>query len=240
MSNSRIADVLYDSETMLRLVDSELEELREDAHETRLEGNQVGVILSVMQRASSDIAQVLCTLHTSREALEGVTLQEIRDSALKLTEVVRATEVAATRMMDGLERVHDLMDRLDEIGSQHAPSEHVPSEHAPSEHAPSESAQESSEVRAKLRDELFAVMGSLQFQDITSQQLGHVSQMLCDIERRLHATSSLLSGGRSEAVLIAGEGLPTFSESASTQHSFERQAAADSIFWGGQPSRLTQ
>lgn len=225
MSNSRIADVLYDSETMLRLVDSELEELREDAPDSHLAGNQVGVILSVMQRASSEIAQVLCTLHTSREALEGVTLQEIRDSALKLTEVARSTEVAATRMMDGLERVHDLVDRLDEVGAQDDSAENT---------------QESSDVRAKLRDELFAIMGSLQFQDITSQQLGHVSQMLCDIERRLHATSSLLSGGCSEAVLIAGESLPTFSESASTQHSFERQATADSIFWGGQPSRLTQ
>jgi hypothetical protein len=225
MSNSRIADVLYDSETMLRLVDSELEELREDVHNPDLAGNQVGVLLSVMQRASSEIAQVLCTLHTSREALEGVTLQEIRDSALKLTEVSRATEVAATRMMDGLERVHDLVDRLDEIGSQDDSTDNT---------------QKSSEVRARLRDELFAIMGSLQFQDITSQQLGHVSQMLCDIERRLHATSSLLSGGRSEAVIIAGERLPTFSESASTQHSFERQATADSIFWGGPPSRLTQ
>lgn len=225
MSNIRIADILYDSETMLRLVDSELEELRDDAHNADLAGNQVGVLLSIMQRASSEIAQVLCTLHTSREALEGVTLQEIRDSALKLTEVSRATEVAATRMMDGLERVHDLVDRLDEIGSQDDSTDN---------------SQEAGEVRASLRDELFAIMGSLQFQDITSQQLGHVSQMLCDIERRLHATSSLLSGGRSEAVVIAGEGLPTFSESASTQHSFERQATADSIFWGCQPSRLTQ
>ncbi|MFI5239900.1 MAG: hypothetical protein ACHQQP_08815 [Gemmatimonadales bacterium] len=83
-------------------------------------------------------------------------------------------------------------------------------------------------------------MGSLQFQDITSQQLGHVSQMLCDIERRLHATSSLLSGGGDEAVVISGEQLPTFAESASTQNSFERQATADAIFWGCQPSRIAQ
>jgi len=77
MSNSRIADVLYDSETMLRLVDSELDELRDDARDASLGGNHVGVLLAVMQRASSEIAQVLCTLHTSREALEGVTLQKI-------------------------------------------------------------------------------------------------------------------------------------------------------------------
>lgn len=225
MSNSRIADVLYDSETMLRLVDSELEELREDTHDHGFRGNHVGVLLAVMQRASAEIAQALCTLHTSREALEGVTLQEIHDSAIKLGEVSSATEIAATRMMDGLERSHGLVDRLDELGALDSAGDAVI---------------ESAAVRAKLRDELFAVMGSLQFQDITSQQLGHVSQMLRDIERRLHATSSLLSGDRAEAVVISSEQLPTFSESASTQNSFERQANADAIFWGCQPSRITQ
>lgn len=225
MSNSRIADVLYDSETMLRLVDGELEELRDDARGASVDGNNVGVLLAVMQRASSEIAQVLCTLHTSREALEGVTLQEIHDSAMKLCEVSSATEIAATRMMDGLERAHALVDRLDELDLIDDAGDSVI---------------EAATVRAKLRDELFAVMGSLQFQDIISQQLGHVSQMLRDIERRLHATSSLLSGGRGEAVVISGEQLPTFSESASTHNSFERQATADAIFWGGQPRRITQ
>jgi hypothetical protein len=225
MSNSRIADVLYDSETMLRLVDSELEELRDDAQATDLRGNHVGVLLAVMQRASSEIAQVLCTLHTSRETLEGVTLREIQDSATKLCEVATATEVAATRIMDGLERAHDLVDRLEEIEALGGSGDSVI---------------EAAAVRGKMRDELFAVMGSLQFQDITSQQLGHVSQMLRDIERRLHATSSLLSGGRGEAVIMSGEQVPTFSESASTHNSFERQAAADAVFWGCRSSRIPQ
>lgn len=225
MPNSRIADVLYDSETMLRLVDSELDELRDDPNDSGLRGNQVGVLLAVMQRASSEIAQVLCTLHTSRETLEGVTLQEIHDSATKLCEVATATEVAATRIMDGLERAHALVDRLDEIDSLGDAGDSVI---------------EAAALRAKMRDELFSVMGSLQFQDITSQQLGHVSQMLRDIERRLHATSSLLSGARGEAVIMSGEQVPTFSESASTHNSFERQAAADAIFWGCKPSRIPQ
>jgi hypothetical protein len=221
MSNSRIADVLYDSETMLRLVDNELDELRDDARITGLNVNNVGVLLAVMQRASSEIAQVLCTLHTSREALDGATLQEIRDSAIKLYEVSSATEVAANSMMDGLERAHALVDRLDEMDSATQPDT------------------QPAAVRAKLREELFAVMGSLQFQDITSQQLGHVSQMLRDMERRLHATSSLLSGGRGDVAAISSENMLTFCESASTQNSFERQAMADAIFWGYQP-RIAQ
>ena len=223
MTNSRIADVLYDSETMLRLVDSELEELRDDSHEIPLRGNQVAVLLAVMQRASSEIAQVLCTLHSSREALEGVTLQEIHDSTLKLTQVTSATEIAAGRIMDGLEQSHILLDRLDEIDVATGSDD---------------PAGEATIVRARIRDELFGVIGSLQFQDITSQQLGHVSQMLRDIERRLHATSALLSGGRAEAVSISHEQVPTFSESASTENSFERQATADAIFWDSKSSRI--
>ncbi|MDQ2889579.1 MAG: hypothetical protein M3R65_03350 [Gemmatimonadota bacterium] len=225
MTNSRVADVLYDSETVLRLVDSELEELRDDSRDALLRGNHVGVLLAVMQRASSDIAQVLCTLHTSREALEGVTLQEIHDSTRKLSEVSSATELAASQMMDGLEHSQTLLDRLDELDS--------------AEHA-GDAVIEAAALRSRLRDALFSVMGSLQFQDITSQQLGHVGQMLCDIERRLHATSALLSGGRAEAVVLSHEEVPTFSESASTQNSFERQAAADSIFWDAKPSRFAQ
>ncbi len=224
MPNSRIAEVLYDSETMLRLVDSELEELRDDAREPGLRGNNVGVLLAAMQRATNEIAQVLCTLHTSREALQGVTLQEIHESATKLGEVCTATELAATRMMDGLERAHTLVDRLDELDSSDSASD---------------AADEAAAVRAKIRDELFAVMGSLQFQDITSQQLGHVAQMLRDIERRLQAISSLLSGGRADADIIASDKLPTFSESASTQNSFERQATADALFWGDHSTRVS-
>lgn len=224
MANSRIAEVLYDSETMLRLVDSELEELRDDAGEPSLRGNNIGVLLAVMQRATSEIAQVLCTLHTSREALQGVTLQEIHDSATKLGEVCTATELAATRMMDGLEHAHALVDRLDELDSPGHQGDAVI---------------EAATIRAKIRDELFSVMGSLQFQDITSQQLGHVSQMLRDIERRLQAISSLLSGGGADASIISSEQLPTFSESASTQNSFERQATADALFWGDHSARVS-
>lgn len=225
MSNSRIAEVLYDSETMLRLVDSELEELRDDGRDAALRGNNVGVLLAMMQRATGEIAQVLCTLHTSREALQGVTLKEIHDSTTKLGEVCSATELAATRMMDGLERAHAFVDRLDEIDALGNTGDSVI---------------EAASIRAKMRDELFAVMGSLQFQDITSQQLGHVAQMLRDIERRLHATSSLLSGGRAEAAIITNEQLPTFSESASTRNSFERQATADALFWCDHSGRATQ
>lgn len=218
MATGRITEVLYDSETVLRLVDSELEELCDDTLDGSVAGHHLAILLAVMQRANREISQVLATLHDSREALQEVTLKEIHDSTAKLHEVSSVTEIAATRIMDGLERAHALVDRLDDID--------VPDNGG-------DSSVEAAAVRNSLRDELFALMGSLQFQDITSQQLGHVSQMLNDVERRLHATASLLHGGCAEAVVIAAEPLPTFSESASTRNSAERQATADALFWCG-------
>ena len=41
------------------------------------------------------------------------------------------------------------------------------------------------DLRGPLRDELFEVMGCLQFQDITSQQLSYASSILFEMESRL-------------------------------------------------------
>ncbi len=226
MSPSRISEVLYDSETVLRLVDSELDELREEEPEAAMTAaagsDNIALLLAVTQKANAEIASVIELLSKSRVALRDVPLQEISDSTAKLQEVSCATEVAAGRIMDGLERAHSLVDRLDRIDSGATTGD---------PHA------DRKLLRGKLRDELFAIMGSLQFQDITSQQLGHIAQMLRDVDRRLHAASSLLNGGCTEASVIAGEAAPTFAESASTRNAFERQATADAVFWAGTPPK---
>ncbi|MGI8507754.1 MAG: hypothetical protein ACR2MQ_00340 [Gemmatimonadaceae bacterium] len=213
MPSSRVTEVLYDSETVLRLVDREIEELCE----AQPEGNHLAVLLAVMQRANMEIEQVLRTLRESREVLQDVTLREIHDSTAKLAEVSSATELAATRIMDGLDRAQGLIDHLDEIDGCAAGGD---------------ATVKAAAVRSRLRDELFAIMGSLQFQDITSQQLGHVSRMLADVERRLYATTAILDGGVANAALINAESVPIFAESASTRNAGQRQAAAGVVVWG--------
>lgn len=213
MPSSRITEVLYDSETVLRLVDRELEELCE----VQPEGNHLVVLLAVMQRANMEIEQVLRTLRESREVLRDVTLREIQDSSAKLAEVSSATELAATRIMDGLDRAQGLIDHLDELDGDAAGGD---------------ATVKAAAVRGRLRDELFAIMGSLQFQDITSQQLGHVSRMLADVERRLHATASILDGGFANAAVIDADSVHIFAESASTRNAGQRQAAADAVIRG--------
>ncbi len=213
MSSSRIAEVLYDSETVLRLVDRELEELCE----VPAQGNHLAVLLAVMQRANMEIEQVLRTLRDSREALQDVTLREIHASTAKLAEVSSATEMAATCIMDGLDRAQGLIDQLDELD---APG------------AGSDATVRAAVARNHLRDELFAIMGSLQFQDITSQQLGHVSRMLADVERRLHATAAVLDGGCASAASMDTEPRAAFAESATTRNAGQRQASADALIRG--------
>lgn len=213
MPSSRITEVLYDSETVLRLVDREIEELCE----VQTEGNHLVVLLAVMQRANMEIQQVLRTLRESRAVLRDVTLREIHDSTAKLAEVSSATELAATRIMDGLDRAQGLIDHLDDLDGTAAGGD---------------ATVKAAAVRSRLRDELFAIMGSLQFQDITSQQLGHVSRMLADVECRLHATATILDGGAANAAMTNAELVPIFSESASIRNAGQRQAAADAVIRG--------
>jgi len=201
MPTSRIAEVLYDSETVLRLVDSELEELRDDP----ADGHPLAVLLTLMQRANQETASVLRMLSHGRDALGDIPLREIRESVDKLTEVSTATEAAAHRIMDGIDRAQGMLDALDRLAE--------------------------AMVRARLREELFQIIGALQFQDITSQQLGHAAQMLGDVSRRVHATTSLLGGSCAEAESVAAEASPIFAESASIKDVGERQAAADALFW---------
>lgn len=221
MPTSRIAEVLYDSETVLRLVDSELDELRDD--EPRAEdpadgspaGHPMAVLLASVQHAQSEITGVLQVLHDGRTALREVPAREIEDSIGKLHDVCAATEAAATRIMDGVDRAQAMIEQLDLLA----------------EEPTADGGLEEATVRARIREELFAIIGSLQFQDITSQQLGHVSKMLGDVGRRVHASALLLDGACDEAEALAGEAHPVFAESASTRDVGERQAAADALFW---------
>lgn len=211
MPTSRIAEVLYDSETVLRLVDSELEELRDDP----ADGHPLAVLLALMQSATTEITSVLRVLQNGRDALGDVPLRELRDAADKLVEVSTATESAAHRIMDNLDRAQGMLDTLDRLADEPTVN----------------GALDEATLRARLREELFQIVGALQFQDITSQQLGHAAKILGDVGRRVHATTSLLGGSPAAAEGVVAEASPVFAESASTRDVGERQAAADALFW---------
>jgi chemotaxis regulatin CheY-phosphate phosphatase CheZ len=91
------------------------------------------------------------------------------------------------------------------------------------------------DLRNKLRDELFSLMGCMQFQDITAQQLTYASSVLTEIESRLSQLATVLDPTGLQvaagATISPGSAVPvTFDPRASMENAESRQAVADQIF----------
>ena len=117
----------------------------------------------LLSRASLIITKMLESLRAGQQVLQRSAVEKLHHTNDKLHEISSATESATTDIMDGLDRAFVLVDQLDgeDVGARGA------------------------EIGSQLRDELFAVMNHLQFQDITSQQLDHASSIIRDMEQYL-------------------------------------------------------
>jgi len=221
MSTRRTSELLYDSQATLRLVDRELDEIGADAPaRPPVTAAQATTALGlaalpyILERANAEIASVLLRLRESRTALRQATDEKLQRTHEKLREVTSATEVAATDILDSLDRAGSIVDQLD------AEDEGKGTENAFT-------------LRATLRDEIFGMMGALQFQDITTQQLAYASSVLVDMEDRLAAVAEMfeVTGGLQPTAPAAAKpaGPITFDPAATTHDAERRQALADEI-----------
>ena len=236
MSARPANELLYDSEAALRLVDSAIEDLRaadprdagRSADPTRNgsirdllnSSGPIGLIgLShVLARGYSEIVSVLGSLRESRSVLQRTAVEKIHDTHEKLREVTSATEIAATDILDGLDRAVALVNDMDTKVSEG-------------------DAAAGAELRNRLRDELFSLMGCMQFQDITTQQLTYASSVLTEMESRLAELAHILdpaafgaTGLAAFAPQVVPAGPVSFDPAASTENTEARQAVADEIF----------
>jgi chemotaxis regulatin CheY-phosphate phosphatase CheZ len=155
----------------------------------------------ILERATVEIQNVLANLRDSREALETATVEKIQHTSEKLKEVTSATEVAATDILDALDRAQTLVDDLvaaDDAGNR----------------------DRARSTRDLLREEIYAIMNSLQFQDITNQQLAYASSVLTDMEGRLLAIARLFDSA------AAPNDASTYDPGATARFAAERQALA--------------
>lgn len=217
MTASRVGESLYDSEAALRLVDAALTDFRLDdsacaplhAPASAGDATPVGLLgLSrILARAYAEITGVLSNLRQSRAALEDAAVERLQHTHDKLREVSSATEVAATDILNRLETAIGLVDRIEAAGTP-----------------------QQDEPIATLRNELFAMMGAMQFQDITAQQLNYASSVIVDMEHRL-AQLARIFDPTAFGVNAAMPAIPTghFDPAASTENAGIRQALADSI-----------
>jgi chemotaxis regulatin CheY-phosphate phosphatase CheZ len=230
MTAKQPSELLYDSEATLRLVDSailDMGELGAAAEEPSMQERMNGALAKgtaspiglvglsdLLARGYSEIIGVLDSLRQGRHLLERAAVEKIQHTHDKLQEVSATTEVAATDILNGLDRATSMVDELDTL-------------------ATGDGNEKSSAIRAALRDELFALMGHMQFQDITSQQLNYASSVLNDMEARLAqvarafdpAAYGVQAAERSET----DTALLTFDPDASTANRAERQAVANEI-----------
>lgn len=226
-TTQRAQEVLYESEAALRLVDQELNQLQDvqgDYHRDDF-GAIAGALTDlpmILERANTQIMAVLVRLRESRAAIQSTAVEKLQVTHEKLREVTSATEDAATNIMDACDRANGLVDQLDDIDGEALP------DRARAGH-----------VRHALRDELFVMMGALQFQDITSQQLGHASAVLVDMETRLLDVAKLFDINATNEGLLARFNAPhnhatcehaTCDPDRTTRNSEQRQALADEIF----------
>ncbi len=216
MSDPRAQTAYYESEAALRLVDKELDTLRDGAEAVpRFVSVSLADLPLILERANNQIRSVLAHLRETRTALQSTTFDKLQTTHDKIREVTSATEDAATNIMDACDRASQLVDELDTIDAAETPDR-----------------QKALELRSTLRDELFMMMGALQFQDITSQQLAHASTVLVEMENRLADIANLFDSSISVERPLASLAIDekSFDPNATTRNAEERQHLADEIF----------
>jgi chemotaxis regulatin CheY-phosphate phosphatase CheZ len=176
-----------------------------------------GTVPDVLRRTSEEIAAILSGIRQGREEFEQAAAERIGGTRDKLREVSAATEVAAVDMLNSLDRTVSLLDTLEQ------PTNEV----------------DARATRQAMRNELGGLFISLQFQDITAQQLAHASRMLDEVERKLLSViarfDSVVFGiAATHAACQEGPGAGCFDPGASFFNADARQAVADEIFHAGQ------
>jgi chemotaxis regulatin CheY-phosphate phosphatase CheZ len=163
-------------------------------------------------QAYGEIQALLRSLRESRDALDQATVQKLQHTSAKLLEVSSATEVAATGILDSLDRATAMVDALDALDASGASG--------------------AADVRNKLRDELFHSISCLQFQDITTQQLRYASSMIEEMEQRMAGLAQALDPANLGApfVPLTPPKEQAFDPGATLDGAEVRQSLADSIF----------
>lgn len=229
------ADLLTESEATLGLVDTLLEEL--GATESVPPDSVVVRMRQVLEAVADPdgdegddapvdrfriylaVVGALTTLRRTRSAFEPETVRQVHRTRENLLAATSTTELAATDMLDGLDRALRLVDQVE------------------AERADPSRAKDG-DACGQLRYELYRLISCLQFQDIAAQQLGHALSVLRDVEMRLESIIAAIDPADGPVRdYVGARYAPTdrapavaFDPDASTADVARRQAIADEVF----------
>jgi len=165
----------------------------------------------MMLKVYKEISEALSGIRATRQTIQNHSLERLKDTHERITEVSSTTENAALEMMNGLDRSLALIDTLEKGGATGA------------------------DAYQALRDEVNALYSHLQFQDIIAQQLHGVTALLAEIENRMQVVATLFDEAGSESGIarlgaITAVHEDTYNPDAKFGDSSERQALADAAF----------
>jgi hypothetical protein len=165
----------------------------------------------LLERSYRVISRMTDSVREGRELIQSTAVEKLHATDEKLQEVSTATEVAATDLLDGLDHSLELLRQLEEEELKGRPSR----------------------LTESLREEIFTLIGHLQFQDIISQQLACASNILREMEGHLGEFFALFEPGPPEKARprsLHTRATPlAFDPGATTRGVEHRQALVDEV-----------
>lgn len=229
-------DILYDADSILRLVDAAVERTGgvqasapssegADCEPARPDGSghaadtmneNLAARLQVLSHSLAfgyeSLLGILGTLRVGRGTIESVTAEKLQQAYAKLQKVTDTTETAATDVLVGLEDTIALVDELDALDL-------------------SSDRERAAAVRGDMRNKLFDLMTHLQFQDITRQQLDYASALLRHTEQQLALIAATIEPTAASTAGAPADhpGSGTCDPQATVTGAALRQAVADQV-----------
>lgn len=229
MSAKTSHEVLYDSTSVLRLVDAAIEDMgvapappdESAAGEAAVPGlaaldttlaDRLVEVSGSLAYGYQSILRILGALRQGRGSLEAVASDRLHPAHEKLQEVTNTTEIAATDLLAGIEECLAMVDQLDEKDAAGARDD-------------------AAAIRGEMRNKLFDLMNHLQFQDITRQQLNFASAVLVDTEHHLAQIAAAIEPTAAPLAPPAPNDphKGTYDPRATTHDAAARQAVADAV-----------
>ena len=172
---------------------------------------------NLLTRVYSDLAVALSGIRVTRETIQKHSMERLRNTHSRLSEVSSATETAAMEMLNGLDRTLGMIDQLERTTDDRRPSH---------------------ETCDALRTEVNQLYGCLQFEDIITQQLSGVAALLFEIEQRLESVAHLFDDPptdeqTADRVAEPHLGPTAFNPDATMRDRAGRQAMIDETFRSG-------
>ena len=189
-----------------------------------------GEIRDEMTSLAKVVEQVIAGLRQLKEPL-AESRDRVPKATSKLDRIAEQTEAAATLVLD---RVEAITQREDQILLA------VDRIHEATENRDVGTVLDLiDQVRALAtgnRDDAYTIMDTLQFQDITAQQMNHAAALLEEVEERLRTISATVSGPNAQAEPVSsesGSGRPrVFDPHADFADRRQEQKEIDNLFAG--------